>query len=115
MFDLGCIGAAKLIQKIGGTVALPSCGTMHTLYGASCGCVARMTDYHAAALQVQDQIRDTYKKQYLALPNGREKIALKNALIMAYKATGMTEAEARKVNAVSVFPAGAGRKRQEIL
>ena len=29
--------------------------------------------------------------------------------------TGMTEAEARKVNAVSVFPAGAGRKRQEIL
>ena len=57
MFDRGCIGAAKLIQKIGGTAALPSCGTMHTLYGASCGCVARMTDYHAAALQVQEQIR----------------------------------------------------------
>ena len=30
---------------------------MHLIYGASCGCVERMTDYQSAALQVQQQIR----------------------------------------------------------
>lgn len=56
--------------------------------------VRDMTAHGRTNKQVQDQIRDKYKKQYLELPNGREKVALKNALIMAYKATGMTEAEA---------------------
>ena len=56
MADLGSIGAAKLIGMLGGCPS-PVLPNMHILYGASCGCVERMTDYHAAALQVQAQIR----------------------------------------------------------
>ena len=30
---------------------------MHIIFGASCGCVERITDYHTAAMLVQEQIQ----------------------------------------------------------
>ena len=61
MEALGRTGAAKLIEKIGGTAPLPADHGMRILYGASCGCVERMEDYRTAALQVQAHIRHEEK------------------------------------------------------
>ena len=56
MFELGKAGVNKLI----GISADTTKSDMHIIYGASCGCVERMTDYQTAALKVYEQIqRDT--------------------------------------------------------
>lgn len=56
MFELGKAGINKLI----GISADKTKSDMHIIYGASCGCVERMTDYQTAALKVYEQIqRDT--------------------------------------------------------
>lgn len=55
--ETGRAGALKLLRMIGGT-SLPDTGSgIHMIYGASCGCVEKMTDYQAAALKVREQIR----------------------------------------------------------
>ena len=57
IYELGCIGAAKLIEiSDGKSPQLPeSC--MNIIYGASCGCAKRMDDYETAAKKIHDQIR----------------------------------------------------------
>ncbi|MBR3629030.1 MAG: substrate-binding domain-containing protein [Oscillospiraceae bacterium] len=54
MDELGRIATAQLL---GMRSCSPRNARMHIIYGASCGCVERMADYQAAALQVQQQIR----------------------------------------------------------
>ncbi len=55
-FEMGCVGAARLIGLIGGDADLPeNCG-MGLLLGSSCGCLERISDHQAAALLVQERI-----------------------------------------------------------
>ena len=53
MFELGKAGINKLI----GIPADNNKSDMHIIFGASCGCVERMTDYQTAALKVREQIQ----------------------------------------------------------
>ncbi|MBQ6252655.1 helix-turn-helix domain-containing protein [Ruminococcus sp.] len=53
MFELGKTGVNKLL----GIAADAQKSDMHIIYGASCGCVERMTDYQTAALKVREQIQ----------------------------------------------------------
>lgn len=53
MFELGKAGVNKLL----GIAADAQKSDMHIIYGASCGCVERMTDYQTAALKVREQIQ----------------------------------------------------------
>lgn len=62
--------------------------------------VENMTTHGMTEKQIKDWIgkKDTgFKTRYLELPNGPEKVALKNALIMAYKAIGLTAEDANKI------------------
>lgn len=56
MDALGSLGTQKLLERIGKTVPPAPAPALHILYGASCGCVERLKDYQATALQVQRQI-----------------------------------------------------------
>jgi len=53
MSELGRAGTEKLI----GITEHNDSSDMHIIFGASCGCVERMTDYHTAAMLVQEQIQ----------------------------------------------------------
>ncbi len=52
MYELGRKGTEQLVIK-----TRSNSTDMHIIYGASCGCVERTTDYQCAAMQVQEQIR----------------------------------------------------------
>lgn len=53
MFELGRAGTEKLI----GITENDKNSAMHIVFGASCACVECMTDYHTAAMLVQEQIQ----------------------------------------------------------
>ena len=53
MSELGRAGTEKLI----GITENDKNSAMHIIFGASCGCVERITDYHTAAMLVQEQIQ----------------------------------------------------------
>ena len=55
-----------------------------------------MTKHGMEQKNIKKQIGTKYKQQYLEA-TGNEKIRLKNALIMAYKAVGVSETDANKI------------------
>ena len=57
--------------------------------------ISQLTEHGVDAENIQSTISKEYKQKYLTA-KGDAKIRLKNALIMAYKATGMEEAKAIK-------------------
>jgi hypothetical protein len=62
------------------------------------GAVKTMTSHGMKAKNIKSQITGKYKADYLALKDGsKEKVAMKDALVKAYKAVGLTADEASEL------------------
>ena len=55
--SLGTRGTVRLLELMGMDAGTHENSEMHILYGASCGCAERITDYQSAAAKVQEHIR----------------------------------------------------------